>query len=427
MNYGWIYGYKGRGSSLLRALLKAEGFSANFVTLVFAAKHGNVEVVRMLLAPGARSLADGQTMCRALWCAAARGHTTIVRAILEGAPKSLIPAMLLCPDRDGTGEDQTPLAAACARGHGDVVRALLGAEVEAHSSGQMPLELVACYRGMPPLWAAAAHGHANIVRMLGEGGFGLGATAADRAYKGTTPLAVACSRGYEEAVRQLLLVLRARTGYKIVPSLEELLCASVAQPGVVRALLEAGATCPAEALEEAVALGRVSTMRLLLAAPGVSAKGAAGERLLRVAEGSYRAVAQCEVVDMLVAAGADPAALFDRTRDERSNFGRPFSAASLAKYELGLARTFYGAFRVYLRTLCAREAALDAALPDQDAVHLVLSYMGRRKFADWAEVAGDRVDPRFDLGLQFLNIGGLSAAGGCTGAARTGGADVGHQ
>ena len=153
--------------------------------LVEAAKNGQVEVVRTLLAEGAdpnQAAGDGMT---ALHWAAERGHAQVTRLLLSGG------ADVEAKTRVG---GYTPLHLASRRGSASIARALLEAGADPHvttaNTGVTPLHL-----------AAEAVGGSEIVRIL----LGAGADVdARETSSGQTPLMFAAAYDRAEAVAVLL-------------------------------------------------------------------------------------------------------------------------------------------------------------------------------------------------------------------------------
>jgi ankyrin repeat protein len=168
----------------LVALLCAAAFPTH-AQLVDAARSGDVEAVRSLLAEGADANAvqgDGMT---ALHWAAERGHAAVADLLLSAG------AALEAKTRIGS---YTPLHLASRGGHGSIATALLDAGADPHAtttgSGVTPLHL-----------AAAAMNGAEVVTELLRRGVDVDAREAS---SGQTPLMFAAAYNRAEAVVALL-------------------------------------------------------------------------------------------------------------------------------------------------------------------------------------------------------------------------------
>jgi ankyrin repeat protein len=147
----------------------------------WAAQQGHAEVVEALARSGAdnnQATSDGRTP---LWICSSSGQLQCVEVLLkEGADVNKA-------DNDGA----TPLFMASQNGYRDIVDALLqnGADVNRVTS-----------EGATPLHAAAQDGHCNVVAALLRGG-----AQVDRADDdGGTPLFYACQNGHRAVMNELL-------------------------------------------------------------------------------------------------------------------------------------------------------------------------------------------------------------------------------
>ncbi|KAL6447352.1 hypothetical protein ACFW04_001525 [Cataglyphis niger] len=199
---------------------KLEAVDRNGQTpLNLAARHGYADVVRVLLAAGARADhadCDGWTALRA---AAWGGHTQVVEQLLKHG------AMVDCADWD----QRTALRAAAWGGHEDIVKALLkhGADVNRTDDEGRTALIAAAYMGhseivehlldfgaeidhadsdgrtalsVAALCVPANHGYAKVVTILLE----RGATVDHEDKDGMTPLLVAAFEGHRDVCDLLL-------------------------------------------------------------------------------------------------------------------------------------------------------------------------------------------------------------------------------
>ncbi|XP_072761084.1 uncharacterized protein [Anoplolepis gracilipes] len=199
---------------------KLEAVDRNGQTpLNLAARHGYADVVRVLLAAGARADhadCDGWTALRA---AAWGGHTQVVEELLKHG------AMVDCADWD----QRTALRAAAWGGHEDIVKALLkhGADVNRTDDEGRTALIAAAYMGhseivehlldfgaeidhadsdgrtalsVAALCVPANHGYAKVVTILLE----RGATVDHEDKDGMTPLLVAAFEGHRDVCDLLL-------------------------------------------------------------------------------------------------------------------------------------------------------------------------------------------------------------------------------
>jgi len=121
--------------------------------LIVAARTGNIEKVKELLAKGAdinareKVVGEGHT---ALFNAASAGHTEVVKLLIEKGAKVNEPPGKI-----------TPLLMAAWAGHTDVVRVLLQAGADPNAKDE---------KGWTALTDAASKGHLEIARLLIEKG-----------------------------------------------------------------------------------------------------------------------------------------------------------------------------------------------------------------------------------------------------------------
>ena len=153
--------------------------------LIDAARNGDVEAVRSLLADGAdASMAEGDGMTALHW-AAERGHAVVAELLLSAD------AAVEATTRVGS---YTPLHLASRGGHGSIVRALLEAGADPRAATE--------HSGVTPLHlAAGAVGGARAVSALLNHGAEVDATEAS---SGQTPLMFAAAYNRTEAVVALL-------------------------------------------------------------------------------------------------------------------------------------------------------------------------------------------------------------------------------
>ena len=188
-----------------------EADGAGTTPLIWAARHGNEEVVRLLLRkkhirPDLQDADSGRT---ALSWAAGNGHEGVVRLFL--GPRFVNPESIsrrwgkaarivgvffsgryVNPD-SLSSFDQTPLLWAAANGHEGIVKLLLARkDVNPDSSNNS---------GQTPLSWAAANGHERIVKLLLEQ---KDVNPDSSNNSGQTPLSWAAANGHERIVKLLL-------------------------------------------------------------------------------------------------------------------------------------------------------------------------------------------------------------------------------
>lgn len=188
-----------------------------------AASAGNVGRVRQLLAAGVNVNATHGKGANALVLAAAKGHTRVVRLLLErGADPS---AKTRTGSYAGERLPLQALAVAAAHGHLDIVRLLLRAGAEVNHS---------ITYNQDALTAAAAGGHTEIVREL--------LTAGHRIDDGVGLKALRAAVYWNRGQGAALLLIKA--GVKVDGEVGANLLMTAAHNrmvSTVKALLEAGA------------------------------------------------------------------------------------------------------------------------------------------------------------------------------------------
>lgn len=194
---------------------ETDGFSRT--PLHRASLHGHVEIVRALLDAGADLRAKDDDGCDALWSAVIRGHAAVLSLLLERGMPVNGPIQ---------GQD-IPLVAAARYGYEDVVNTLLdaGADLEATDGGGANAVHGAAGGGNPgvvallldkgatldtrdrhgrtPLYRACSsrHPHVDVVKILLQRGVDVDVRVHDG---GRTPLAIAATLGFTDAVDPLL-------------------------------------------------------------------------------------------------------------------------------------------------------------------------------------------------------------------------------
>jgi ankyrin repeat protein len=187
------------GSALTMAAMAEHGEAARFLLrhgaqvkgsadrpdritiLMFAARAGDVELIRDLLRRGADTRDVDNNGSTALSYAARAGRTAAVRALLSA--KSLVDA--------ADSQGWTPLMHAAVNGHAETVKVLLAAGARPNAVDK---------QGRTPLLLVAGHGdHSEVIRLLL--GRGARATAVDSQGRNARTLAEA--RGYTASARVL--------------------------------------------------------------------------------------------------------------------------------------------------------------------------------------------------------------------------------
>jgi ankyrin repeat protein len=310
----------------VKALLKKNSKLASmrqslqdFMPLCYAARRGDLEVVRLLLAAGADANAIEAKNFTALQQAANRGQAAVVELLLnEGAEIDV-----------RTPEGFTALHQATFNDHANAVRVLLahGANIEARDSwGSTPLLHAAirdCVRAMDVLLGeraevdargtdgrtslhqAADLGHARVAELL----LARGADANTRVAEDLTSLHLAASKGHENVVR-VLLAHGADINVRDKKGVTPLFQAAVnGHSHVAEVLIENGADLNARSFKEgftsldiAAANGREKVVRVLLAhGANVNTQNNFGATPLIMAAMKGHS----EVVDLLLNNGAD--------------------------------------------------------------------------------------------------------------------------
>ncbi len=155
-----------------------------------AAKRGQTERARELVAAGAPVNKMSHDYRTALWVAAFKGHAGVAR-VLVGAGADV--------NRPGAESRRTPLYQACAKGHAEVAAVLLDADADPDKPDD---------HGGAPLHAAAYGQHAAIVDLL----IARGADVNHARHNGSTPLLLAAFLG-DRAICAALLVAGARVNH----------------------------------------------------------------------------------------------------------------------------------------------------------------------------------------------------------------------
>ncbi len=125
-------------------------------TLLIACRHGQVDVVELLLARRAYDLSDG----RAIVAACASGKTSILQRLLQAQEATSKMTHKLDSSSVSNFRKIGPLALyqAASNGHEDVVEILLARKAEAYVSDTST--------GLTPLQIAAKHGHLEVVKAI---------------------------------------------------------------------------------------------------------------------------------------------------------------------------------------------------------------------------------------------------------------------
>lgn len=172
----------------IKNLLSCKEVSVNFVSphnqqtaLHIAARHGDVELIKLLVSFGAHINGGTVDLMTPLHEACLGGHPDVVDVLIaEGADAN-------ARNIDGS----TPLCFACTNGSLKCTRLLIEAGAEVNPSLTVTF---------PPLHEAALNGHVPCLKILIE----MGADLEKSENQFGTALHVACLRGYVECVRILL-------------------------------------------------------------------------------------------------------------------------------------------------------------------------------------------------------------------------------
>jgi ankyrin repeat protein len=238
---------------------------ADSTPLIMAARYGNVDVIRVLLAAGADPRARDHVEATALTEGVLSGDEEVVEVLVAaGTPLDGHDRILL----------ETPLHVAATYGYLAIARRLLAAGASADPAD---------HEGKTPLWHAANQGHAELVRLL----LARGADPGRRSRDGATPFVAAAIRGHLDVAHLLVgrTPDRARDG--------------------------------ADAIHAAASANSTGILGLLLAhdVPADARDGAGATPLMRAA-----AVGAVEAVEALLEVGADPAPRDAAGRDLEAYF-----------------------------------------------------------------------------------------------------------
>ncbi|OLP96560.1 Ankyrin-3 [Symbiodinium microadriaticum] len=250
-----------------------------------ASKHGQIDVVRLLLEAKAdmdKATQDGATP---LYSAAAYGQLEVARLLLEANA-----------DQDKATQDgETPLFIAAQLGQLEVARFLLEANADTDKARQ---------DGATPLFIAAAHGQLEVVRLLLEAKADMGKATQD----GSIPLHSAAAYGQLEVARLLLEANADKDKATQDGETPLFIAAQLGQLEVARFLLEANADTDkarqdgATPLFIAAAHGQLEVVRLLLEAKADMDKATQDGATPLYSAAAY---GQLEVARLLLEANAD--------------------------------------------------------------------------------------------------------------------------
>lgn len=274
----------------------------DITALMWSSAKGHLSIVKALLAAGADHTYVDKRACSALYLASFAGHQSVVSVLIEAGADKEIQCGSLHGDDDASW--WTPLTISCAENHVGVVRVLLrnGADVERCESDRNS-----------PLYFAAQNGNVEIVEELLEFGASIDRHTGDQ---GHTALTIACANKELAVVQRL-----TEAGASLIETEHSngdsplIQAAFVGADDVVAYLLSAGAKVDspvsragATALMIAAQENHVSTARRLLMA---------GANINQMAGGGYSALyyaaetSSAEMCELLLSAGA--------TVDARSN------------------------------------------------------------------------------------------------------------
>ena len=159
-----------------------------YTPLLFAARHGDVESARLLLAAGADANDTAPSGTSALVVAAHGGHTALAAFLLEKGV-----------DANAADAGYTALHAAILRGDHELLRALLahGADPNTRLARATPFRRLGrdwamdwTWVGASPFWMAAMFADAEMMQALAAGGAVPGATREDGTTSLMAPLAM---------------------------------------------------------------------------------------------------------------------------------------------------------------------------------------------------------------------------------------------
>lgn len=239
--------------------------------LIVASQEGHTEVVQLLLAAKAdvnAASVDGRTP---LWVASSKGYAEIVQLLL--AAKATVNAVI-------TAQGATPLWIASQEGHSRVVSLLLAAKADVNAADT---------GGRTPLLQASQNGHTEVIQLL----LAAEADVNGKNNDGKTPLLVAIQSGHVDLARQLLAKGADGNGALLTATEEG---DFVAVPDLLSLGVDASGTGGAMALVKSA---------LAMVHKSMSMSGFSGDvRFTGVSDGQAEAIA--EVVEELVAGGADP-------------------------------------------------------------------------------------------------------------------------
>mmetsp|Transcript_51125 Transcript_51125/g.95778 ORF Transcript_51125/g.95778 Transcript_51125/m.95778 type:complete len:334 (-) Transcript_51125:190-1191(-) len=261
-----------------------------------AAEQGNVAAVRSFLRTEPETLEKELGFKTSLMLAADKGHAEVVKLLLAAGAK--LEARHRWQRRLG-GDDKTSLQLATDKGHLEVVKLLLAAGASSSTRD---------HQGFTPLHQAAIRGHVVVAELLLASGAGvnerqslpLGSGVNERkTHVETTPLWLAARFGHE-AMIELLLSAGARMNDAPSPLS---VAANSGHAGVVQLLLSKGATMPSKVLHGAASNGDVDVVKVLLAArASVNARNGRGDTPWDCARFGGQGARYQEVLDLLNAA-----------------------------------------------------------------------------------------------------------------------------
>ena len=182
-----------------------------YSALTVAARNGNVEVMKLLLASGVDRESRDDASRTALWTAAANNKPNVVQCLCEA--KANVNAY-------GRNKE-TPLSIAVYKCNVEVVKTLL-----TYGEG-IDLEICAGSQNLTPLFRAVKNNQPEIVELLCKAGAKVNVYSEEVItinYLGSTPLTKAASEGYTEVVKTLLtygkgieVEMKTKSGWKATP------------------------------------------------------------------------------------------------------------------------------------------------------------------------------------------------------------------